>query len=197
MTYKQAIENILFNDKVNISGSAKNVSAFTEALCVAVYAIRAAENCDQNATGSRLDLNTPLTLDQLRDLEGKPVWVRVIDHTIFGNKEDDFDGWGMCRKSWVRIWDRKREDLVHIDYNFEDYGQTWLAYAYPPVHIDRETWTAEWKDHYRSGASAGTGYVCSACDMWNVRKSDICPSCGKAMTPEAWAMLEKRILKGK
>lgn len=35
--------------------------------------------------------------------------------------------------------------------------------------------------------------VCSSCDMWNKRRSDFCPSCGKAMTPEAWIMLEKRL----
>lgn len=82
----------------------------------------------------------PLTLEQLKEMDGQPVWVHVIDHTIFADKKDDFDGWGMCLKSWVRIWDSKRADIVHIDYDFEDYGKDWIAYAYHPAHIDREAW---------------------------------------------------------
>ena len=65
--------------------------------------------------------------------------------------------------------------------------------ASPPAHIDRSEWTAEWKGNYRSGVSAGTGFVCSFCDMWNDRKSDFCPHCGKAMTEEAWEKLERRL----
>lgn len=98
----------------------------------------------------------PLTLEQLRGMDGQPVWVRVIDHTIFSDKEDDFDGWGMCRKSWVRIWDSKRADLVHVDYDFEDYGEEWLAYAYQPAHIDREVLCGEWQgeaDGYEDGGN--------------------------------------------
>lgn len=61
------------------------------------------------------------------------------------------------------------------------------------IHIDPEAWTAEWENHYRSGVHAGTGAVCSSCDVWNGRKAHFCPFCGKAMTPEALAMLEKRL----
>ena len=144
--------------------------------------------------------NEPLTLKQLREMDGKPVWVKVIDHTVFADKEDDFDGWGMCRKTWVRVWDGKRADLVCVDYDFEDYGTVWLAYAYPPAHIDREVWTAEWKEY--TGADAGFHY-CSKCGQqaFNYENggevvevlSEFCPSCGKAMTPEARAELEKRM----
>ena len=76
--------------------------------------------------------NEALTLAELREMDGEPVWVHVIDHTIFADKKDDFDGWGMCRKSWVRIWDSKRADIVHIDYDFEDYEKDWIAYRRPP-----------------------------------------------------------------
>ena len=71
----------------------------------------------------------------------------------------------------------------------KEYGKTWIAYAYPPAHIDREAWTAEWKD-FRGKPK------CSACNrvfpeeyfQWA-----FCPGCGRAMTPEAWADLEKRL----
>lgn len=72
-------------------------------------------------------------------------------------------------------------------------GADWHAYGLPPSHIDRDVWAAKWKDRYRSGRIVGSGCVCSSCDMWNKRRSDFCPSCGKAMTSEAWIMLEKRL----
>lgn len=129
------------------------------------------------------NLRDPLTPEQLREKDGHPVWVEF---------EDGSGGlWGIVHMAvFAQI---VFANGLHCTIGQPYYGKTYKAYAYPPAHIDREAWTAEWVDHYRSGASAGTGYVCSACDMWNGRKSDICPSCGKAMTPEAWAMLEKRL----
>lgn len=77
---------------------------------------------------------------------------------------------------------------------FEGYGKFWKAYAYPPAHIDREAWTAEWIKY--------DGYTeCSKCKHWydspesedDGDRPAFCPSCGRAMTPEAWAELEKRM----
>lgn len=68
--------------------------------------------------------------------------------------------------------------------------------AYQPAHIDREEWTAEW-------VSNGNRFVCSRCGVRCAKESDetdyypllsaFCPSCGRAMTPDAWAELEKRM----
>lgn len=77
---------------------------------------------------------------------------------------------------------------------YDSYTGTWNGNA---AHIDLEAWTAEWENHYRSGVHAGTGAVCSSCDVWNGRKAHFCPFCGKAMTPEALAMLEKRLRGGR
>ncbi len=79
------------------------------------------------------DTNRPLTLKELRAMEGEPVWVEVIDHSALADPADDFDAWGLVRKSWVRVWDAKRADLVHIDYDFEDYGSLWRAYRQRPA----------------------------------------------------------------
>lgn len=163
----------------------------------------------------------PLTLEQLRKMDGQPVWVHVIDHTIFADKKDDFDGWGMCRKSWVRIWDSKRADIVHIDYDFEDYGKDWLAYAYPTAHIDREAWekpcgmcggkttlyqhtntTKLFMNTFWEAATLVT--ECMACPPYadccmkgisanSAFKIKFCPECGRPLTEEAWAELEKRL----
>lgn len=65
---------------------------------------------------------------------------------------------------------------------------------YPPVHIDREAWTAEWEKHF--------GYTeCSKCEYWYESEEDedegdrsaFCPGCGRAMTEEAWQELEKKV----
>lgn len=119
--------------------------------------------------------------------------IKIDRGNRFLEKECDFDGWGMCRKSWVRIWDSKRADLIHIDYDFDDYGKTWLAYAYPPAHIDMEARTAEWVDNDKSEEMM---CKCSKCGypvsyFWG--KTEFCPGCGRAMTPEARAELEKRL----
>lgn len=76
----------------------------------------------------------------------------------------------------------------------KEYGKTWTAYAYPPAHIDLDKWTAEWVDN-----DQGEGMMCkcSKCGypvsyFWG--KTAFCPGCGRAMTPEAWAELERRCL---
>lgn len=34
----------------------------------------------------------PLTLKQLKQMEGQPVWVEVVDHSVFKDPADDFNG---------------------------------------------------------------------------------------------------------
>lgn len=72
----------------------------------------------------------PLTLDQLRDMDGKPVWISDL---VFPE-----------RSAWRLIyWDRGKY-LVLIakssdGYILEEYGKTWIAYAYHPTHIEPDT----------------------------------------------------------
>jgi len=82
--------------------------------------------------GESLSEPQPLTLAELRERDGEPVYIVVLDKTVFADKDDAIDGWGLVRKSWVRLWDSNRADIVHIDHDFEDYGETWLAYDRPP-----------------------------------------------------------------
>ena len=186
MTNEEAISVIENEIQIDVRlCTDEQVDRFQTALYMAISALRAEPTGDA------------LTLEQLREMDGQPVWVHVIDHTIFADKKDDFDGWGMCRKSWVRIWDSKRADIVHIDYDFEDYGKDWLAYAYPPARIDREAWTAEWiypDNEWNLPRCSKCG--CNSKDATYGHKDKFCPKCGRAMTPEAWAELEevKRVL---
>lgn len=135
--------------------------------------------------------NEPLTLEQLRKMDGQPVWCEWLlpeDRAVEDGK------WFIVivgEKTGLEI--KRPTDYGDYFLKIEDYGKTWLAYAYSPARIDREAWTAEWKDHYKSGVHAGTGAICSSCDVWNERKTHICPFCGKAMDEDGFAMLEKRM----
>ena len=202
MTNEEAIRILedrsnLFRKFQHIKESESVEISNTELNCPALLADqyrKVADACDLaiNALSNR-PTSEPLTLEQLREMDEQPVWVKVLGWT-----DIRCDGWCEVEVRHQNTTDEyaavawpgsEIEDIGRT----EDYGKTWLAYAYPPAHIDREAWTSEWKDHYKSGASAGTGYVCSSCDMWNGRKSHICPSCGKAMDEDGLAMLEKRL----
>ena len=83
-----------------------------------------------------------LTLEQLREMDGKPVWVTSV-------KKD-----GKIPSRWVlysgKSESRDREDVyvfattggIAQGYKGAAYGKTWLAYDYPPAHIDREAWVS-------------------------------------------------------
>lgn len=71
----------------------------------------------------------PMTLKEIKESVNMPVWVKVINKSVFADPTDAFDSWGMVRKSWVRVWDDKRHDLVKIDYDFSTYGKDWVAFS--------------------------------------------------------------------
>lgn len=74
--------------------------------------------------------NQPLTLDQLREMDGQPVWIKRIGSDSPEDKE-----WALvfCKEKFCRT------SCGNIAL-FGCYGIGWLAYAYPPAHIDREAW---------------------------------------------------------
>ena len=139
--------------------------------------------------------NKPLTLEQLREMDGKPVWVECLED--------------LNRSGWRLIfWDRgKYLVLLHTSlYGFllDDYGKTWLAYAYPPAHIDREAWepcevcgekdpfgNPKFSHHFVVDESSL--YFCDSDFGWEGEKIKFCPFCSRPLTEEAWAELEKRM----
>ena len=77
--------------------------------------------------------NQPLTLEELREMDGEPVWIVPINlHEWLCDKIDGKPAYGLVRKSWVRIWREETADLVHSDFDFEDYNKTWTAYRQKP-----------------------------------------------------------------
>lgn len=74
-----------------------------------------------------------------------------------------------------------------------DEGQT-PTLDYLPAHIDREAWMAEWvypENEWNLPRCSKCG--CNSKDATYGHKDNFCPKCGRAMTPEAWAELEKRL----
>ena len=70
--------------------------------------------------------------------------------------------------------------------------------SYPPAHIDREAWKP---CEYCNGAKYVYGQASAVVpngDKGQIEKEvegdfDYCPECGRPLTPEAWAELEKRL----
>lgn len=186
MTNKEAIS--ILERKTTIPGDGYTWEQIEEAINVAVAALKS------NQVGSE-----PLTLEQLREMSGKPVWIERI--------EAPYDG------KWfiVDYADTENPDkTLYTDsgVTYSEYGKYFIAHPYPPARIDREAWTAEreWFDEETGNPIDGIervwGWKCSKCgkalpdDFDNPDyppKIEFCPFCGRAMTPRAWAELEKRL----
>lgn len=115
-----------------------------------------------------------LTVDQLRQMEGKPVllkspwwteWCIMREH---GEHEIAGDAISFTRRHYGKVC-----------LGLSDYGKTRAAYAYPHAHIDREAWEP-----------------CMWCELSRImlKEEKYCPSCGRPFTEEAWAELEKRLM---
>ena len=77
--------------------------------------------------------NEPLTLEQLREMDGEPVWVKQLK------------GLSVCDTDWAVVEFRLAPDVKHDKIRVwwpgsededtpseDDYGKTWLAYRRPP-----------------------------------------------------------------
>lgn len=124
----------------------------------------------------------PLTLEQLREMCWQPVWVETKAGSKF---------WAIVTGNCVSSG---YERYLWIDEDTK-YGKTWLAYAYPPAHIDREAWEpcAECSNEYSQKIKAIVeryhGMITETKDL----KVYYCPKCGRPLTEEAWDKLEKRM----
>lgn len=139
----------------------------------------------------------PLNFEQLWKMDGQPV--RIVCDEAAKETTPGFEPLEMIVlveyiKTAGCVILRNNIGGVSEYYSDEELQQDGLtAYAYPPAHIDREAWTAEWVDNDKSEEMM---CKCSKCGypvsyFWG--KTEICPGCGRAMTPEAWAELEKRL----
>ena len=125
----------------------------------------------------------PLTIEELRKMDGQPVWMVLIDDT--SNSE------------WMIVCESQRccEGKKYI-VDFGNIGKLWLAYAYPTAHIDREAWNC---DLCNSGNLQHAGFddriylSCGSSRPPENERFQFCPKCGRPLTEEAWSELEKRL----
>ena len=137
----------------------------------------------------------PLTLEQLRDMDGQPVWIE--------RNESPHDGkWFIVDHADIENPDRTLYTKEGVTYS--DYGVHFTAYAYPPAHIDREAWepcevcgekdpfgNPKFSHHFVVDESSL--YFCDSDFGWEGEKIKFCPFCSRPLTEEAWAELEKRM----
>ena len=110
MTSEEAIK-VLRTESVELSGSAVSVCRFWEALDMAISALRQQETVTNR--------NEPLTLDELRQMAGEPVWVQSPGVPEYGR--------------WAIVEGVGENCLfLHDDFTCHDYGKTWLAYRQKP-----------------------------------------------------------------
>lgn len=157
---------------------------WAESLEVMETCLELVRGCNQVANKSQFGCN-PLTMEQLREMGGQPVWIQNIE-------EPDKSQWRLCH------WDRGKylvlQGISVKGYLLEEYGESWLAYAYPPAHIDMGAW---------SGCVCTTSdKSCCTCVSMNchtcIRQSEYkrgryCSACGRPLTEEARDELEKRL----
>lgn len=160
---------------------------------IAIEAIRTADHIHDTTK------MVPLTLEQLREMDGKPVWVE--------RNESPHDGkWFIVDHADVENPDRTLYTREGVTYS--DYGKYFTAYAYQPAHIDREAWEpCEYCNKQddpclKGGCFRKNRWKCGfTCDKYReyqkkvetLNNSRFCPECGRPLTPEAWAELEKRL----
>lgn len=154
----------------------------------------------------------PLTLEQLREMDGKPVWVE--------RNEKPHDGkWFIVSHADIKNPDKTLYTKEGVTYS--NYGVYFTAYAYPPAHIDREAWekpckicngektlyqstysTKLFMDKFGESTMLVTEH--NACPPYadcakkrihanSAFQINYCPECGRPLTHEAWEALEKRL----
>lgn len=77
----------------------------------------------------------PLTMEQLRGMRGKWVWISAPDSPM---APVEVCGWAYVGERHVFSYQEYENDLVvRVSYNLCDYG-AWVAYAYPPDYSSKD-----------------------------------------------------------
>lgn len=172
--------------------------------CQVILSMLGDENQTPTLSGFTRDTNVPskgepLTLEQLRKMDGKPVYF------------ERGKSWGIVSVDSNGRWEGVPffvtcKDGVNFIHNIK--LRKMKVYAYPPARIDQEKWEpCEWCGEWMLGdcrpkeQDAGyklyAGYCkqVAADDFFEDETEELnyCPRCGRPLTPEAWEELERRV----
>lgn len=151
------------------------------------------------ALRSMQEAGEPLSLEQLREMDGKPVW--IVEYPDWGH-------WELSEDAEDYLCDRDTDLYGFMsdldgEAGFHELG--WLAYPYPPAHIDRSKWEA--CDHCKKACwncnhnlfAVKEMTKCDDCvnqSKWEfLAYQNYCPKCGRPLTEEAWVELERRVMR--
>jgi hypothetical protein len=68
---------------------------------------------------------TPLTVEELKERNGKPIWIKHYVDDVLKTPFDEPDGWIIC-------------NLDKLPKSWWTYGETWLAYDHEPKEANHE-----------------------------------------------------------
>lgn len=139
------------------------------------------------------DMENPLTLEELRKMDGKPVWIQRNDPPHDGK-------WDLVDYADTENPDKTLYTKSGVTYS--EYGKYFTAYAYEPPCLDRSAWEpcAECRscDNCKNSSDydpdEGIYGECGRCHEYsNFEPCNFCRECGRPLTDAAWKMLERRL----
>lgn len=130
-----------------------------EAIDLAVEALKREE----------LSSGEPLTLEQLREMDGKLVGIGDANGNVSEN----------AIVNAVARFSLGRSGVLYL---FEYYGKTWFAYAYPSANIDWEAWTGCVCNNGKKNCCTCISLECHSCiGESKYKKGHYCSSCGRPL----------------
>lgn len=135
-------------------------------------------------------MSEPLTLEQLREMDDRPVKVRNLE-----NPESEKLPTGV-----ITMCDPNDSDNgVDVGcgfYSIRDYGRTWVAYPYRMIY--REAWEpcemCETCSNCWGAMNQKYWLPCNKCvEFSEFSPVGYCRYCGRPLTEDAWAEREKQI----
>ena len=137
------------------------------------------------ALRSMLEAGEPLTVERLREMDGKPVWIEDVNRWRFVSIPEA----GQFKNTPFVLL-RKQDE----QFGWQKENSELAVYSYPPAHNDRSEWTAEWiYDDCEFNLPKCSACGCRSKDAHYGHKNNFCPKCGRAMTEKAWVELERRL----
>lgn len=128
MTREEAIRQL---DGADVAVLNRDFFKFNQAIIMAISALR-----QQDVPDTDVGKNEPLTMDELRNMDGEPVWVSVSNNW---RESGVSEGWCLVRfhseddRVRVYIYDTRHGARFFAQ---QDYGISWFAYRRKPEKVE-------------------------------------------------------------